>query len=483
MKRSVLILSVFVAVLSGVGSSYYFSREFAKKLAAVGAQDQRSSQFVNFPSQAPSDFTLAAENSVHAVVHVKTTYYGNANYYYGNPLLDFFFGNPNQNYTPQPQQASGSGVIISGDGYIVTNNHVIDGSNEIEVVLNDKRVFKAKVVGADPNTDIALLKVDGENLPFLTIGSSDDLRLGEWVLAVGNPFNLTSTVTAGIVSAKARSINLLADGAGPSAIESFIQTDAAVNPGNSGGALVNTRGELVGINTAIASRTGSYSGYSFAIPVSIARKVVDDIKEFGAVQRAFIGVGIKELTQQEADKLGVKVLKGVLINGVDENGGAAEAGIKTGDIILSINGVEVNSPSELQEQVSRFRPKDQVEINVLRESKQKLFKIVLRNKAGSTDVVKASDASSALGAKLVPISNDLKKKFGLRGGVQVAGLSDGLLKSQGVKEGYIITQIDRKLVTEVEDVATILRNASGGVLIEGIYPNGVVAYYALGIGK
>ncbi len=246
---------------------------------------------------------------------------------------------------------------------------------------------------------------------------------------------------------------------------------------------MNTRGELVGINTAIASRTGSYSGYSFAIPVSIARKVVDDIKEFGAVQRAFIGVGIKELTQQEADKLGVKALKGVLINGVDENGGAAEAGIKTGDIILSINGVEVNSPSELQEQVSRFRPKDQVAINVLRESKQKLFKIVLRNKAGSTDVVKASDASSALGAKLVPISNDLKKKFGLRGGVQVAGLSDGLLKSQGVKEGYIITQIDRRLVAEVEDVATILRNASGGVLIEGIYPNGVVAYYALGLGK
>jgi len=483
MKRYVVVLSVFVAAFTGIFSSYLFSRHFAANYTFSGQGSSAVSQLVSLPSQAPTDFTYAAENSVHAVVHVKTTYLGQSNYYSGNPLLDFFFGTPGQGFQPQPQQASGSGVIISGDGYIVTNNHVIDGANEIEVALNDKRIFKAKVVGADPNTDIALLKIAGENLPFMQFGNSDDLRLGEWVLAVGNPFNLTSTVTAGIVSAKARSINLLSGGATPSAIESFIQTDAAVNPGNSGGALVNTRGELIGINTAIASRTGSYSGYSFAIPVSIAKKVVEDIKEFGAVQRAFLGIGIKELTQEEADKMGVKVLKGVIVSGVDEKGGAAEAGLKANDIILSINGVEVNSPSELQEQVSRFRPKETIDVNVSRENKQKLFKVVLRNKVGSTDVVKATDATTALGAKLAPVSSDLKKKFGLHGGVQVIELTDGLLKQQGVKQGYIITQIDRNPVAEVDDVANILSNASGGILIEGIYPNGVVAYYAIGIAR
>ncbi len=483
MKKHVIGLSVLVAVLSGISSSYFFSKQFAGSSVKASMGNNPTSQFVSIGNQAPTDFTYAAENSIHAVVHVKTTYNGQSGYSSGNSMLDFFFGNPNQGFQLQPQQASGSGVILSGDGYIITNNHVIDGASEIAVVLNDKRVFKAKVVGSDPNTDIALLKVDGTNLPFIPIGNSDDLRLGEWVLAVGNPFNLTSTVTAGIVSAKARNVNLIAAGGASSAIESFIQTDAAVNPGNSGGALVNIRGELVGINTAIASRTGSYSGYSFAIPVSIAKKVVDDIKEFGTVQRAFLGIGIQELTQEEADKIGVKELKGVLVTGVDVNGGASEAGIKGGDIVLSINGVAVNSPSELQEQVSRFRPKEAVDVIVVRENKQKPFKVVLRNKVGSTDIVKASDSAAALGAKLAPISDELKKRFGLRGGVEIVELHSGLLKDQGVKQGFIITQIDRNPIYEVDDVANVLRNASGGILIEGIYPNGVVAYYAIGLKK
>jgi periplasmic serine protease, Do/DeqQ family len=482
MKRNTIILSVLAAVISGVGSAYYFSRHFSEATFAT-PNSVGNAQLVSFnPMQAPSDFTYAAENTVHAVVHVKTIYSNdnNSSSYSGNPLFDFFFGNPGQ-IQMQPEMASGSGVIISSDGYIVTNNHVIDRATNIEVTLNDRRTFKAKVIGVDVNTDVALLKIDGENLPFLTFGNSDDLRLGEWVLAVGNPFNLTSTVTAGIVSAKARSLNLLSGQGNQNSIESFIQTDAAVNPGNSGGALVNTKGELVGINTAIASRTGSYTGYSFAIPVSIVKKVVDDLRQYGAVQRAVLGVVLQELNQDYADKNGIKELKGVLIAGVMSNSSAEDAGIKIGDVVLSVNDVEVNSPSELQEQINKYRPKEEIDVIVSRDNKQKQFKVVLRNRAGSTEIVKPGDMNSMLGATLEAASPQLMKKLGIRNGVQVVKLGEGKLKRQGIKEGFIITQINRMAVSEPEDVSQILSNTSGGVLIEGVYPNGIVAYYAIGI--
>ena len=323
-------------------------------------------------SVAPVDFTQAAEMSVGAVVHVKTKYnvYGKQ---YVDPFYQFFFGRPQQQ--PQQQaQASGSGVILSEDGYIVTNNHVIAQANEIEVVLNDKRSFTAQLIGTDPNTDIALLKIDATGLPTLQMGNSDDLKIGEWVLAVGNPFNLTSTVTAGIVSAKARNINILdAD----MKIESFIQTDAAVNPGNSGGALVNTRGELVGINTAIASQTGSYAGYAFAVPTSIVQKVVADLRQYGSVQRALLGIRMLDITSDVQQYYGLKSLEGVYIAEVVPGSAAEKAGVASGDVLIAVDGTAVNSSSELQEKIARHNPGDGVTLTVLRDNARKDLHVTL----------------------------------------------------------------------------------------------------------
>lgn len=419
------------------------------------------------------DFTDAAEKAVHSVVHVKVKSQGNYNY---NPFYEFFFGEK-PNVQPEPIMGFGSGVIISSDGYIVTNNHVVDGSSEIEVVMNDRRSFTAELIGVDPSTDIALLKINASDLPFMVYGNSDELKLGQWVLAVGNPYNLTSTVTAGIVSAKARSINIL----GESSIESFIQTDAAVNPGNSGGALVNTRGELVGINTAIASRTGSYSGNSFAVPVNIAKKVVGDLKEFGQVQRAILGVTIQDVTQEVAKTHNIDVLKGVYINGIREGGSALEAGIKEGDVILSVNNIEVNSVSELQEQISKFRPNDKVNILINRNNKEKSFDVVLRNMAGDTGVVKKDDTLAVLGASLEPVNDATKMQLGIKNGVKVTSLKSGKLMKAGVREGFVITQINNKPVSSIEDIKEVLSKTQGGVYIEGIYPDKTIAYYAFGL--
>lgn len=365
----------------------------------------------NYPGYAPTDFIAASESSVPAVVHVKTTYgsaaSGTSQGY--NPFRDFFWGNPGfQNQ--QPASGAGSGVILTADGYIVTNNHVVENASKVEVTLNDKRTFTAKVIGTDPSTDIALLKVEESGLPYVSFGNSDAVKVGEWVLAVGNPFNLTSTVTAGIVSAKARNIHILPDQQFP--IESFIQTDAAVNPGNSGGALVNTSGELIGINTAIASNTGAFNGYSFAVPVSIVRKVVDDLLEFGYVQRAFIGVSIRDVDSQLAQEKELKTLKGVYINGLTEGGAAAEAGIREGDIIIQVNGTEVASTAELQEQVSRHRPGDKIKVVVMRGNARKELNVTLRNKNGNTGIVK-NEAINVLGADLEPVSVELQSKLGI----------------------------------------------------------------------
>jgi serine protease Do len=419
------------------------------------------------------DFTGAAEKAVHAVVHVKVKSEASYNY---NPFYEFFFGEK-PNVQPEPVMGFGSGVIISPDGYIVTNNHVVDGSTEIEVVMNDRRSFPARVIGVDPSTDIALVKIDATDLPYMVYGNSDDLKLGQWVLAVGNPYNLTSTVTAGIVSAKARSINIL----GESSIESFIQTDAAVNPGNSGGALVNTQGELVGINTAIASRTGSYSGNSFAVPVNIAKKVVADLKEYGMVQRALLGVTIQDVTQEVAKTHEIEKLKGVYINGIREGGAARDAGIKEGDVIISVNSVPVNSVSELQEQISKFRPNDKVNIVINRNNKEKDYEVVLRNMDGDTGVVKKDDSLALLGASLEPVNNEVKQQLGIKYGVRVTSLKSGKLMKAGIREGFVITQINNKPVTSIEDIKTILSKTEGGVYIEGIYSDRTIAYYAFGL--
>ncbi len=431
------------------------------------------------------DLTQAAEKSVSAVVHIKTktkqqSYEGN------NQLFDFFFGPKSPqgrggyNQEPQYAMAAGSGVIISEDGFIVTNNHVVDGAEDIEVILNDNRKFSAKVIGRDPNTDIALVKIDAKNLTVLSWGDSEALKLGEWVLAVGNPFNLTSTVTAGIVSAKSRSIGIMS---GQMPLESFIQTDAAVNPGNSGGALVNARGELVGINTAIASQTGSYSGYSFAIPASIVHKVVEDLRKFGEVQRALLGVTIKNIDDELAKKYNLAKIEGIYIDETSEDGAARSAGIKKGDIIIAVNGTKVNSVSELQEQVGKHRPGDQVVILVKRDGNEKTFNVTLRNLKGNTSIVKES--FSTLGVEFADISNKDKERLNIDQGVQVLKITSGKFKNAGVRAGFIITDVNKISVGSVEEIKRIIAKSSDKkpILIEGVYPDGKWAYYVFNLNE
>ena len=427
------------------------------------------------------DFTIAANTTIHAVVHIKTEY-ARKNSMYDN-FFSFrdFFGDSQYN-NQGPLQGAGSGVIISADGYIVTNNHVVQDASKIEIVLNDKRSYEGTIVGTDPSTDLAVIKVKESNLPFLSYGNSDEVQIGEWVLAVGNPFNLTSTVTAGIVSAKARNINILGTPDGTS-IESFIQTDAAVNRGNSGGALVNTRGELVGINAAIASGNGFYAGYSFAIPVNIVKKVVRDLVDYSEVQRAFLGVSIREIDSKFAEDQGINELKGVYISEVNDGSAAKEAGMLRGDVIISVNNMPVNSTSELLEQVSLYRPGEKIPVVVHRNGEEKTFKVTLRNREGNTSIVKneLADVTPMLGAKMQVASGELLRKLGIDHGVQVTELGDGLLRKAGIREGYVITEIDKKPIRSIEELSKILSTKSGGILLEGIYPNKVRAYYGFGI--
>lgn len=341
--------------------------------------------FLGIFSNAQNSFADVAEKTVNTVVHIRTEIVvkGNSYYDFFGPLLEQIYGGRIE----IPDNVSvgfGSGVVISPDGYIVTNNHVVEGARKIEVTFNDKHKKEAKIIGSDPNTDIALIKVEANDLEYLTFGDSDKVRVGEWVLAVGNPFNLTSTVTAGIVSAKARNINILGEGT----IESFIQTDAAVNPGNSGGALVNTEGDLIGINAAIASRTGSYEGYSFAIPSNIARKVVEDFLQYGSLQRAYIGVAVAEITEELAEKANLKSLSGVYVAGISEGSGAHKAGIKVGDIILNVNGVPVDTRSQLIGAVGQYRPGDKVNVKFIHDNKEKIVTVTLTNMFGDEKIIK-----------------------------------------------------------------------------------------------
>ncbi|MBL7952656.1 MAG: trypsin-like peptidase domain-containing protein [Flavobacteriales bacterium] len=478
----------------------YFAMGLAGALLALGGHDMLSSKnestastamapaparFVNLPrpngtSTTALDFTYAAEQTVNAVVHVTTETAVNVR----DPFADFFWGYraPQQQ---QLRQGAGSGVIVSTDGYIMTNNHVVEGADKIQVHLNDNRQFEGTVIGRDPSTDLALLKIDAKDLATVPYGNSDDVRVGEWVLAVGNPMNLTSTVTAGIVSAKARNINLLQYDAARDIIplESFIQTDAAVNPGNSGGALVDANGRLVGINSAIASTTGAYSGYSFAIPVNIVQKVANDLLEFGSVQRAYIGVSIRDMDQKLADETGLGRIKGVYVNGITDGGAAQKAGMEAGDVIVKVGAIDVNNVPQLQEQVGKFRPGNKVPVTVFRKGEEQVFDMTLRGKEGTAvaAVDTRSVGSSSLGAEFGAASVSELKSLGLEHGVKVTTINGGKFRSSGIKEGFIITRIDQEAIKDPAQLAKLLENKRGGVLVEGVYPNGTRAYYGLGL--
>lgn len=443
-------------------------------------------RLTNYQSQRGSlpDFTVAAENSVHAVVHIKSIATASQSSRSSQmDMFEWFFGDrglrPRQQQ-PKQQVGFGSGVIISSDGYIVTNNHVIDGSDQIEVTMNDKRSFKAKLVGTDPNSDIALLKIEEKNLPVIPFGNSDELKVGQWVLAVGNPFNLTSTVTAGIVSAKARNINIIS---ADMKIESFIQTDAAVNPGNSGGALVNTNGELVGINTAIASNTGNYAGYSFAVPVSIVAKIVADLKLYGSVQRAVLGVSIQDVTAEMAQDKKLETLEGVYVAAVSDRSSAKEAGIQEGDIITHINTHPVKSVAELQEQVSRFSPGDKIKVALVRGKDKKVMSVTLKNRQGNTSITK-TEGVSILGAAFKNADQPTLQRLGISAGVEVTGVTDGKFKDNNIRKGFIILKVNNEIVRSVEQLESITadlqRSASDqAMFIVGVYPNGKISYYAI----
>ncbi|MGQ8336157.1 Do family serine endopeptidase [Sunxiuqinia sp. A32] len=470
--------TILVALFSAFVAIWAYT-QFVQEPQIVTVEQSQAMKYANLPSapqgEAP-DLTYAAGSSVHAVVHVKVVSKAQVDSY-NSPFFEWFYGDRYRNQEPQIREGAGSGVILTEDGYIVTNNHVIDGADNIKVVLNDKREFEAKLVGTDPTTDIALLKIEEKKLPHLNFGNSDALKLGEWVLAVGNPFNLTSTVTAGIVSAKSRNIGI---NRADMSIEAFIQTDAAVNPGNSGGALVNMNGDLVGINTAIASRTGSYTGYSFAVPSNIVEKVVGDLKEFGQVQRALLGVRIGDVNAKVAEEFGLDKIEGVFIGGVTENSAAEEAGIEAEDVVINIDGIPVNSSAELQEQIGKHRPGDVVKILIKRDNKPKQFNVTLRNMHGDTEILTASDAEF-LGAEFKEITDNQKYRLQISHGIQISNLNKGKLKDAGLKEGFIITHVNKEEVSGVNDLRGIVKNAKGGILIEGMYPNGELAYYVFGV--
>jgi Do/DeqQ family serine protease len=473
MKAIKKYLFLFLLVITGAFLTLVIYSRFFEKPRIITVKESQPVHYVAYPGGEGNlpDLTFAAENTVNAVVHIMTrsTYGGWSS---GNPILDFF------GYRQEPQIAEGfgSGVIISPEGDIVTNNHVIDGAEQIKVILNDKREFDAKLVGTDPNTDLALLKIDSKNLPYLGYGDSNALKLGEWVLAIGNPFNLTSTVTAGIVSAKARNIGINTQ---QSSIESFIQTDAAVNPGNSGGALVNQRGELVGINTAIASRTGTYAGYAFAIPSTIVRKVIEDLKKYGEVQRALLGVSIQGVDAELADKYKLDKIEGIYIAEVTDNGAAREAGLKSGDVILSIQEKNVNTNAELQEVLSQYRPGDIVKLTVKRNGAEKQFSVKLRNMMGETGIF--HDTNTVLGAEFAPLSDREKSKLGVDRGIKITKLGNGKFKQAGLSEGFVITDINKKPLYEVNELKKVVSSARGGVLVEGVFPNGERAYFVFGV--
>ena len=474
-------LSAILIALCVLTINLYMSQNEMKQTLAnaemrVCSVDETTTPTVkaNYMSYKEEDnFVKAAEKTVNTVVHIKTEVISKGNSYY-----DFFGSLLEQLYGGQMQipnnvsVAYGSGVVISPDGYIVTNNHVVEGANKIEVTFNDKHKRTATIIGNDPSTDLALIKVDAQDLEFLTFADSDEVKVGEWVLAVGNPFNLTSTVTAGIVSAKARNINILGDG---STIESFIQTDAAINPGNSGGALVDIEGNLIGINAAIASRTGSYEGYSFAIPSNIVKKVVEDFLQFGSLQRAYLGISIAEITEELAKAKGINEMSGVYIVGVEERGGAKAAGIREDDILLSVNNISVNSNSQLIGVVGQYRPGDKVKVKIQRKGEILVKEVTLKNLEGTEEMHKDSDSfyNEVLGVKAQALPASLKSELGINHGLKIVEVKDGIFKQKGITNDFIILSVNYQKVSSENDLKKALNNdRNGKIRIEGINSTG-----------
>ncbi|MFN6944079.1 MAG: S1C family serine protease [Cytophagaceae bacterium] len=466
---------IIIALVAGFSGAYIHNRVNPNKETIYYESTDRMSR--NFASlhhaqmtEVNKDFVSASALSTQSVVYIKTS----STHHNQISWFDMFF---NHGGGSQQVSGSGSGVIYTSDGFIITNNHVIDKAEKIEVV-HDKRTYEAKVVGRDLSTDLALLKVEAVNLPAIKMGSSHEVNIGEWVLAVGNPFNLTSTVTAGIVSAKARNINVL-NSAFP--IESFIQTDAAINPGNSGGALVNLKGELIGINTAILSKTGSYSGYGFAVPSDIVRKVVKDLINFGEVQKAFLGAEVSDINQETINQHGLDIsdYNGVAVVFLQKDGSAEKIGLKKGDVIIKINEFEVNSKATFDEFLSYFTPGDKIKILYKRDDRIKEAQVVLTNREGTTEILKREIyTAESIGADLEALSKVEKDKLGITGGVRIVKVKNGLIRRLGISEGFVITGINQIAIQYPEEVVEILEKVRGKVLIEGITNNGVKGYYS-----
>lgn len=436
--------------------------------------------------QVDPSFVSPAKKATQAVVHVIAKYDAKTMQRGPNPIEELFkdflgegFELAPKEYKTQPSAAFGSGVIISVDGYIVTNNHVIDKADQIEVTLDDNRKYTAKVVGVDADTDLALLKIEANKLPYLVFGNSEKLEVGEWVLAVGNPFNLTSTVTKGIVSAKARRAELYKLGSGIK-IEAFIQTDAAVNRGNSGGALVNLKGELVGINTAISTPNGSFAGYSFAIPSSIVQRIVSDLKQYGNVQRAILGIFPIDVNADLAKEKGLKRFDGVYVNSFSEQSAAAEGGVKEGDVIVAINNVKLKNLAQLYEQLTGYRPGEKVNLKIDRKGKEVIRAVTLKSAPNEMQIMQKEGTLE--GATFEALDAATKQRLGLAHGVQVKCLEKGKWQQVGIKKGFILLYIDKEPVTTLEQLSTFLKNKKGGILVEGIYPNNSkkIEYYGIG---
>lgn len=479
MKKSVLtvLVSAVVAGLTAFGVVKACTPKLISEEGAVLAADGSAYRTVNLSATEYPDFTYAAESAVDAVVYVKVTIKTKMNSY-ADPFYRFFFG---EDMAPQSreQQGSGSGVIIRSDGYIVTNNHVVDGASKVEVTLNNNKTYPATVVGTDPATDVAILKIDATGLPVVPFGDSDKLRLGQWVIAIGSPYDLRSTITAGIVSAKGRQMQ---HGPGESQfkIESFIQTDAAVNPGNSGGALVNEKGELVGVNTAIVSQTGSFTGYSFAVPSNIVRRIAEDLIDFGSVKRALLGISMTPIDDKRAKELKLFSPNGVYIEDVQKGGSADKAGLKKGDVIIAVDSTEITTPSSVQEKVNSYHPGDKAKITVMRDGNKKVMEVTFQGtslETGSKDV----DGSVAFyGAKLKTADKETLAQYGLKSGVEIVSVGAGKIMDAGASEGFIIRYVNDQPVSSPEDVINVAKKAKRVVYVEGVAANGRTSYFAFG---
>lgn len=492
MNTKHIIVTVLISAVTALTSVFLYSK-FSKNSQSLSQTQAQlpvnyAGLFDGGGTPGPVDFETAATASIPAVVHIKTktnptqtsnqqrrrtSPFGDL---FGDDFFDDFFGGRGQNV---PQMASGSGVFVSADGYIVTNNHVVDGADEVTVTLNNKKQYKAKVVATDLNTDLAVIKVDGSNFPYLVFGNSDEVKVGQWVLAIGYPLSLETTVTAGIVSAKYRFLGINQRKAGQNAnvVESFIQTDAAVNQGNSGGALVNTRGELIGINSAIASPTGSYAGYSYAIPVNIVKKVVDDLIKFGTVQRAFLGIR-PEANGDEGTDSQIKEGDGVVVGEVLNSSAAQEAGLKKGDKIIKLDDKAVSTWTELTGTVASYRPGQKITVTYVRNGKESTAQLTLKNSSGNTDIVKTS-VLDKLGAEFATLDSKKAKEYGIEGGVVIKNLTDGIIADQTViKKGFIIIRAGGKSIKTIDDLKSVIEGSGNSIILEGIYPGyeGVYTY-------